>query len=108
MLLGRIVGNVVSTRKDDKLVGYKLLIVQQIDFKCNPIRYPMVAVDTVGAGVGEYVLLSTGSSARYSSGEKKESPVDLSIVGIIDNIEYDRSLDKEMGDSNENLYKDRG
>ncbi|SNX54726.1 EutN/CcmL family microcompartment protein [Thermoanaerobacterium sp. RBIITD] len=108
MLLGRIVGNVVSTRKDDKLVGYKLLIVQQIDFKCNPIRYPMVAVDTVGAGVGEYVLLSTGSSARYSSGEKKESPVDLSIVGIIDNIEYDRNLDKEMGDSNENLYKDRG
>ncbi|AST57941.1 ethanolamine utilization protein [Thermoanaerobacterium thermosaccharolyticum] len=108
MLLGRVIGNVISTRKDEKLVGYKLLIVQQIDFKCNPIRYPMVAVDTVGAGVGEYILLSTGSSARYSSGEKKESPIDLSIVGIIDNIEYDRNLDKEMSDSNENLYKDRG
>lgn len=93
MLLGKVIGNVVSTRKDDKLVGYKLLIVQQLDQRGIPIRYPMVAVDTVGAGVGELVLLSTGSSARFSSGERKESPIDLSIVGIIDYIEYDKSLD---------------
>lgn len=93
MLLGKVIGNVVSTRKDDKLIGYKLLIVQQLDYKCVPIRYPMVAVDTVGAGVGELVLLSTGSSARYSSGERKESPIDLSIVGIIDYIEYDKGLE---------------
>lgn len=99
MLLGKVVGNVVSTKKDDKLIGYKLLVVQQIDYKRRFIRYPMVAVDTVGAGIGEYVLLSTGSSARYSSGEKKDSPIDLSIVGIIDTFEFDNSISDEDGDN---------
>lgn len=86
MFLCKVVGNIVSTKKDDRLIGYKLLIIQKLDINGKCLDKPMVAVDMVGAGTGETVLVITGSSARYSAGGV-DSPVDASIVGIVDYIE---------------------
>ena len=83
MLLGRVVGTVVSTRKDEKLEGLKLLIVEVADIRNNPTKTYVVAVDSVGAGVGEMVLYATGSSARQTS-VTKDRPCDAVIMAIID------------------------
>lgn len=83
MVLGKVIGTVVSTRKDEKLVGCKLLVVQLVDQKLNPLEETMVAVDTVGAGIGEDVLMVTGSAARQTMNDRLV-PIDLTIVGIID------------------------
>lgn len=86
MLLARIVGTVVATRKDERLVSSKLLVARPIDPAGKPEGTYLVAVDTVDAGVGETVLIVSGSSARMASG-LKDCPVDAAVVGIIDNIE---------------------
>ncbi|AOT72719.1 EutN/CcmL family microcompartment protein [Geosporobacter ferrireducens] len=86
MYLGKVVGMVVATRKDETLVGKKLLIVQPVNPKEDPVGNPEVAIDSVGAGVGEYVLVSKGSPARQIFGNPN-SPIDAAIVGIIDTIE---------------------
>lgn len=86
MLLGKIVGTVVATRKDPRLVSNKLLVVRPIDPHGKAEGNYLVAIDTVDAGVGETVLVVSGSSARMASG-LKDCPVDAAIVGIIDHIE---------------------
>ena len=86
MLLGTIVGTVVATRKDPRLVSSKLLIVRPMDPRGKPEGSYLVAVDTVEAGVGETVLVVSGSSARMASG-LKDHPIDAAIVGIVDEIE---------------------
>jgi len=86
MLLARIVGTVVATRKDERLVSSKLLIVRPIDPTGKPVGNYLVAIDTVNAGYGETVLIVSGSSARMAAG-LKDSPVDAAIVGIVDAIE---------------------
>lgn len=86
MILGKIVGTVVATRKDERLVSNKLMVVRPVDPKGKPDSAYLVAVDTVDAGVGETVLVVSGSSARMASG-LKDCPVDAAIVGIIDTIE---------------------
>jgi ethanolamine utilization protein EutN len=86
--IGEIVGLVISTSKDEGLVGKKILIVQPMNAKYEPIGNTEVAVDCVGAGAGEYVLVTTGSSARNIFDNSK-SPIDRAIVGIIDNIEVE-------------------
>lgn len=86
MILARIVGTVVATRKDERLVSNKLLVARPIDPKGKIDGGYLVAVDTVDAGVGETVLIVSGSSARMASG-MKDCPVDAAIVGIIDTIE---------------------
>ena len=86
MLLARIVGTVVATRKDPRLVSSKLLIVRPMDPRGKAEGNHLVAIDTVDAGVGETVLVVSGSSARMASG-LKDCPVDAAIVGIIDEIE---------------------
>jgi microcompartment protein CcmK/EutM len=86
MLLARIVGTVVATRKDERLVSTKLLVVRPIDPAGKMEGGYIVAVDTVDAGVGETVLIVSGSSARMASG-LKDCPVDAAIVGVIDQIE---------------------
>jgi microcompartment protein CcmK/EutM len=88
MYLARIVGTVVATRKDDRLEGCKLLLVQPLDEKGAPEGKCAVAVDTVQAGSGDVVLVVTGSSARMTS-RTKDSPVDAAIVGIIDTVALD-------------------
>lgn len=83
MRMGMVKGMVVSTHKDEHLVGTKLLVVQCVDSAHNPVGDEEVAVDAVGAGTGEYVLLCQGSSARTVFDDPK-MPVDLVVVGIID------------------------
>ncbi len=86
MLLARIVGTVVATRKDERLVSSKLLVARPIDPAGKPEGSYLVAIDTVDAGVGETVLIVSGSSARMASG-LKDCPVDAAVVGIVDNID---------------------
>jgi len=86
VLLARIVGTVVATRKDPRLTSSKLLVARPIDPHGKADGGYLVAVDTVDAGVGETVLLVSGSSARMAAG-LKDCPVDAAIVGIIDAIE---------------------
>jgi microcompartment protein CcmK/EutM len=90
MLLAKVAGTVVATRKDERLVSNKLLIVRPIDPTGKPDGNYIVAVDTVDAGFGETVLIVSGSSARMASG-MKDCPVDAAIVGIVDHIEVDEA-----------------
>ena len=86
MILGKVSGTVVATRKDEKLQGKKLLIVRPIDPETGTVDGYRIAVDTVGAGAGETVILVGGSSARMATG-LEDHPVDLAIVGIVDTVE---------------------
>jgi ethanolamine utilization protein EutN len=86
MILGRVVGTVVATRKDERLVGAKLLLVRAVDPRGKDEAAHMVAVDTVDAGLNDKVLVVTGSSARMASG-LKDTPVDAAIVGVVDTVE---------------------
>ena len=88
MILARVVGNVVATRKDPRLEGKKLLILQPVNAAGKPEGNYVVAVDTVSAGNRELVLAVSGSSARMADG-CKDTPVDTSIIGIIDSISLD-------------------
>ena len=86
MILGRVVGTVVATRKDERLMGAKLLLVRAIDPHGKDEAAHMVAVDTVDAGFSDKVLVVTGSSARMAAG-LKDTPVDAAIVGVVDSVE---------------------
>ncbi len=89
MILAEVKGHVVSTTKDSNLQGKKLLIVRPLKLDEADSQKTIVAVDTVGAGRGEIVLLSTGSSARGADGfNEKTSVIDASIVAIADTWEY--------------------
>lgn len=87
MFLAKVVGNVVSTQKDEKFVGTKLLIVRKMDENRQLIGESLVAIDTVGAGNGEIVLVVTGSGARYVDTSERVIPSDASIIGIVDSVE---------------------
>jgi len=84
--IGKVVDNIWSTRKDPSLVGCKLMIVQLLDKPGNAEGKVIVAVDIIGAGIGETVLVSEGSSSRHMGG-LENSPIDATIVGIIDEKE---------------------
>ena len=85
MILAKVVGTVVATRKDDRLISSKLLVAQPIDPAGKAQGNHLVAVDTVDAGFGETVLIVSGSSARMAAG-LKDTPVDAAIVGIVDSV----------------------
>ena len=86
MILAKVVGTVVATRKDDRLVSNKLLVARPIDPSGKFEGNYLVAVDTVDAGAGETVLIVSGSSARMAAG-LKDCPVDAAIVGVVDHVE---------------------
>jgi len=86
MQLGKIIGTVVSTQKDEKLAGLKFLIVKFVDTDIKPTGGFVIAVDSVGAGVGEIVLTAAGSSARQTA-ITKDKPVDTVIMAIVDSLE---------------------
>jgi microcompartment protein CcmK/EutM len=88
MLIAKVIGTTVSTIKDEKIIGRKLLIVRQTDEKGEPFGKPYVAVDTVNAGVGDLVLTASGSSARQTN-ITKDRPVDAVIMAMIDSLEVD-------------------
>ena len=91
MLIARVIGTTVSTVKDEKLSGRKLLILRQTDEHGAPAGKPYVAIDTVDAGVGELVLTCAGSSARQTS-QTKDCPVDAVIMAVIDTLEVDGDI----------------
>jgi microcompartment protein CcmK/EutM len=86
MLLGRVVGTLVSTRKDPKLEGLKFLVLQRLSIEGKPIDGYVVAADAVGAGVDEVVMYATGSSARQTV-VTDQRPCDAVIMGIVDTWE---------------------
>ena len=86
MIIARIIGTVVSSQKDERLLGKKLLIVRPINLDGTDMSGYTVAVDTVGAGFHERVLVVAGSSARLAQG-MKDAPVDAAIVGVIDTVD---------------------
>lgn len=85
MELGKVIGSVWATKKDEKLNGQKLLVVQITDAYQNPIKGLIIAADIVGAGAGDQVLVVRGGSARYAL-SAPGSPIDAAIVGIVDSV----------------------
>jgi ethanolamine utilization protein EutN len=83
MQLGRVIGDIVASRKDENLSGMTLLIVQPLSPDRQPAGLPLVAVDSVGAGVGEEVFFVRGKEASFPF-HPAEPPVDAGIVGIVD------------------------
>ena len=82
MIIGKVVGSLFSTRKSEKLVGNKLMIVEPVESMRNT-GSRLVAIDIIGAGIGEYVLVAQGSAARIGC-DMADAPIDAAIVGIID------------------------
>lgn len=89
MFLAKVIGNVVATQKDSRFLGMKLLLIQPYITKEQALAASgssVVAVDSVGAGLGECVLFTQGSSARLTD-RTKDAPVDAVIIGIVDTVE---------------------
>ena len=82
MIVGKVIGSLISTRKTDSLIGSKFMVVEPLA-ALHPDRDCFVATDTIGAGVGEIVLVATGSAARTGMGMER-TPIDAAIVGIVD------------------------
>lgn len=90
MFIGKVIGSVWSTQKDENLVGSKFLVVRRLDIDLKEKTDFVVAVDSVGAGVGETVLVATGSSSRQTE-ITKNKPVDAVIMAIVDKIDINKS-----------------
>jgi len=88
MVLGKVIGTVVSSRKEEELSGLKFLLVKACDADGKPTGSTVVAVDAVGCGVGEVVLYASGSSARQTK-VTKDRPVDATIMAIVDEVAVD-------------------
>ena len=84
MIIGKVTGSIVSTRKQENLIGNKFMVIEPINNEKEGSQQ-IVAIDNIGAGIGEYVLVAQGSAARIGCGVPN-SPVDAAIVGIIDDI----------------------
>lgn len=82
MIIGKVIGSIVATRKNANLVGQKLMIVQPMSE--SGVSGNIVAIDDVGAGIGEIVIVAQGSAARIGCAHEN-APVDAAIVGIVDN-----------------------
>ena len=91
MLIGKVVGTVVSNRKDPKVEGFKFMLVKNVDVDLEETAGYVVAADVVGAGIGEYVLYATGSSARQTVRTDRR-PIDAVIMAIIDQWEIGGQL----------------
>lgn len=86
MLMGKVVGTVVATHKDEGMVGFKLLVVQNLDLEMKLTGSYTVAVDAVGAGMDEVVIVVQGSSARLTD-PTRNKPVDAAIICIVDSVD---------------------
>jgi len=99
LFLGKVIGTVWSTKKDEKLVGAKFLVVRKLDLDFNEKNDFVVAVDSVGAGVDEIVLVATGSSSRQTD-FTQDKPVDAVIMAIVDKLDI---TDKQLTQENAEL-----
>lgn len=86
MQIGRVVGTVVSTQKHAKLEGAKLLLVQPLTLEGDPRGVPLLTIDSVGAGVGERVVIVIEGRAAGEALRRKAAPVDAAIIGIVDSM----------------------
>lgn len=100
MRIGKVIGNVWATRKEDGLQGIRLLVIQPIDTNGNNIRTEFVAADRLGAGVGDQVLVTSGGSSRYID-KDNPIPIDAVIIGIIDSTEVKRGELDESSNRND-------
>lgn len=91
MLIGKVVGTVVATRKEPELEGLRMLVVRGMDLEGKTTSSMVVAIDAVGAGVGEVVLYASGSSARQTK-VTKDRPVDATVMAIVDQLEVGGKL----------------
>lgn len=89
MQIGRVIGTVIATRKDERLTGCKLMVTQPLNLDFKPSGNPLITVDTVGAGIGEIVIYSRGAAARLAA-DRLQAPIDAAIVGIVDNVDVYR------------------
>ena len=96
MILGRVAGTIVATRKDPRLEGFKLLLVKPVSPDGKEDGNYLIAVDTVSAGSRETVIVVSGSSARMADG-CKDKPVDAAIVGIVDGLHINERGDENKG-----------
>lgn len=85
MIFAKVIGTIVSTQKDENLNGMKLLLCKEVDHTGKPLKTYHVAVDTVQAGEGNFVLLTYGSSARMTE-FTKSAPIDAVVMAIIDDV----------------------
>ena len=104
MLLAKVVGTVVSTQKEPSMDGLRFMLVQPVDLDAKPVGPPVVAVDAVGSGLGEYVLFATGSSARQTRMTDKR-PCDAVIMAIVDNWEVRGQIKYHKGNEEMKLRK---
>lgn len=95
MILGRVIGTVWATRKDEQTVGMKFQIVREVELDLSPKSGFVVAVDSVGAGVGEIVLVAQGSSGRQTE-LTRNKPVDAVIMAIVDRLDVDEGEVEEV------------
>jgi len=92
MILGKIIGSVVWTQKNERLTGVKLMAVKPVDIQTmKEDGKPLVAIDSVGSGIGEIVMVVSGSSARQTD-KTVNLPTDATIIGIIDEIELEGNV----------------
>lgn len=95
MILGRVIGTVWATRKDEQTVGMKFLLVREVELDLSPTSSFVVAVDSVGAGAGEIVLVAQGSSGRQTE-LTRNKPVDAVIMAIVDRLDVDEEEVEEV------------
>ena len=114
MQLGRVIGTLVATRKHTKLEGAKLLLVQPLTLDDQPRGTPLLTIDSVGAGVGEKVLIVIEGRAAGDALRRRAAPVDAAIIGIVDRVTIDEDGTTAEGDaaprraSDMRRAKDRG
>lgn len=96
MILGRVVGTLVSSQKEEEIRGLKLLLVREIDQQLAEVGKLVVAADAVGAGIGEVVLYASGSSARQTSATQNR-PIDHTIMAIVDQFEVGGTICYQKG-----------
>lgn len=90
MEIAKVIGNVWATKKEEGLIGQKLLVLKIMESKEKTKNEFVVASDMIGAGIGDCVIISRGAAARYASG-KPQSSIDAAVVGIVDSIEVDEN-----------------
>jgi carbon dioxide concentrating mechanism protein CcmL len=95
MIFAKVIGNVVASQKEENLTGKKLLLCKETDARGVPLSAYHVAVDAVGAGEGDFVLITSGSAARMTE-TTRETPIDAVIMAIIDSVELDDVQAGEM------------
>jgi len=96
MIICKVQGKMISTIKNEKLEGYSFVIVQQVDKKGKMLEHPLVAIDEIGCGIGDIVLVTKGANSRYAF-KSYEIPIDTVIVGIVNSYNIEKIEENKKG-----------